>query len=106
MISPHIFPLLHTQKGRSYGRALLIIALLQGSALLVDKVHENERHGQHYYIYVCAVAMGLQNSLSSKYSGNTLRTTHATGATTDLGIAIGHWIKGRRDDIWKMYVCA
>jgi len=57
---------------------------------------------QHYYIYVCAVAMGLQNSLTSKYSGNTLRTTHVTGATTDLGIAIGHLLKGRRGDLWKV----
>jgi hypothetical protein len=37
---------------------------------------------------------GLQNSLTTKYSGNTIRTTHLTGATTDLGIALGHLIRG------------
>ncbi len=28
--------------------------------------------------------MGLQNSLTSKYSGSVVRTTHLTGASTDL----------------------
>lgn len=81
---------------------MIIIALLQGSALLVDKVHSNKGHGQRYFVYACACAMGLQNSLTSKYSGNTLRTTHATGATTDLGIAIGHYMTGRYEDMWKI----
>lgn len=47
-----------------------------------------------YYVWACALACGLQNALTSKYSGNVIRTTHLTGATTDLGIAFGHILRG------------
>ncbi len=36
------------------------------------------------------LAMGWQNALITKISGAVVRTTHMTGATTDLGIELGH----------------
>ncbi len=40
--------------------------------------------------------------MTSKYSGNAVRTTHLTGASTDMGIALGHILKGRYDEWWKV----
>jgi uncharacterized membrane protein YoaK (UPF0700 family) len=47
-----------------------------------------------YFVWACALSCGLQNGLTSKYSGNVVRTTHLTGTTTDLGIALGHVLRG------------
>ena len=66
--------------GRNYGRALFLTATLQGVSLII----ENELHNSIYFIFSCCLAMGLQNSLTSKYSGSVVRTTHLTGASTDL----------------------
>lgn len=41
-------------------------------------------------------------TVTSKYSGNAVRTTHLTGASTDMGIALGHILKGRYDEWWKV----
>lgn len=40
--------------------------------------------------------------VTSKYSGNAVRTTHLTGASTDMGIALGHILKGRQEEWWKV----
>jgi len=40
--------------------------------------------------------------VTSKYSGNAVRTTHLTGASTDMGIALGHILKGRHEEWWKV----
>jgi hypothetical protein len=55
-----------------------------------------------FFIWLCAYACGLQNGLTSKFSGNAVRTTHLTGASTDLGIAMGHILKGRQGEWWKV----
>lgn len=104
-------------------------------------VIENEFNNSVFFIFSCCLAMGLQNSLTSKYSGSVVRTTHLTGASTDLvrsclyalqacvmlwrhwresgqaanacsyktqhttraqGIALGHIIKGRSEEWWKV----
>ncbi|EWM24177.1 Protein of unknown function DUF1275 [Nannochloropsis gaditana] len=51
--------------GRNYARALFLTAAIQGVALVI------ESHWDHsvYFIYACCLAMGLQNSLTSKYRG-------------------------------------
>lgn len=43
---------------------------------------------------VAATAMGLQNALATTYSGALVRTTHLSGLFTDLGIAVGHALRG------------
>ncbi|MCC6414496.1 MAG: DUF1275 domain-containing protein, partial [Opitutaceae bacterium] len=43
--------------------------------------------------YLAAMACGLQNALTTTYSGAVVRTTHVTGIVTDLGIAAGHYLR-------------
>ncbi len=48
---------------------------------------------------------GLQNGLTTKYSGNVLRTTHMTGTATDLGILLGRWWgRGESKEFWRFYL--
>lgn len=41
-----------------------------------------------------AMAMGLQNAMATTFSGAVVRTTHLTGMFTDLGIGLGHALRG------------
>ncbi len=34
-----------------------------------------------------------------------VRTSHITGSLTDMGVYIGHCIKGKTEDKWKVYFC-
>lgn len=74
--------------GRRYGAVLVLetVALLIATILL--------RHGQMLGIDMAALACGLQNAMVSTYSGAIVRTTHLTGIFTDLGILIGHRLRG------------
>ena len=38
--------------------------------------------------------MGLQNAMVSHYQGAIIRTTHLSGVLTDLGLAVGYWLRG------------
>jgi uncharacterized membrane protein YoaK (UPF0700 family) len=49
-----------------------------------------------------AMACGLQNAMSSSYCGLMIRTTHVTGMMTDIGVMIGHWIRHRQIEGWKL----
>lgn len=41
-----------------------------------------------------AMAMGMQNAMTTKFSGAVIRTTHITGLTTDMGIVTANWLLG------------
>jgi uncharacterized membrane protein YoaK (UPF0700 family) len=88
------------QLGRSYGIALAI-----ESALLFCAVPLLE-HTNVAGAYLASCACGLQNGLVSHYSGAILRTTHLTGALTDLGIYLGHRFRRRKLDPRRMKLCA
>jgi uncharacterized membrane protein YoaK (UPF0700 family) len=49
--------------------------------------------------------MGLQNGMVSTFSGAVLRTTHVTGVFTDLGIFIGHRLRGLQVDKRRIRLC-
>lgn len=74
--------------GRRYGVVLVLESLLLVAAvpLLV--------HGNVSGDYLASVACGLQNAMVSTYSGAVLRTTHFSGTLTDLGIFLGHRLRG------------
>lgn len=74
--------------GRRYGAALLVeSALLFLSVPLLS--------GQSPYgLYTAACACGLQNAMVTTYSGTVVRTTHLSGMFTDLGIFLGHALRG------------
>lgn len=77
--------------------------LLFESALLLGATYA--LHHEHFAgVVIAALAAGLQNALATQYSGAILRTTHITGVVTDLGIALGRWLRGRRVDAWRVYL--
>jgi uncharacterized membrane protein YoaK (UPF0700 family) len=76
--------------GRRYGAALTIEAVLLFVAIrYLDQ-------GVVVGGYLLSAAMGLQNGMVSLYSSAVVRTTHMTGVTTDLGVALGHVLRGMR----------
>jgi uncharacterized membrane protein YoaK (UPF0700 family) len=44
--------------------------------------------------WLAAMACGVQNAMATTYSGAVVRTTHLSGMFTDLGIGLGHALRG------------
>lgn len=85
--------------GRRYGVALTLESLLLFAAVpLLDASHSAG-------LYLASIAMGLQNGMVSAYSGAVVRTTHVTGIFTDLGIYLGHLLRGLPVDMLRLRVC-
>lgn len=85
--------------GRSYGLTLTLEA-----ALLIAAVPLLSR-GDALGLYLTGAACGLQNAMTTTYSGTVLRTSHVTGMFTDLGIALGHLIRGAGVDRRRLHLC-
>ena len=85
--------------GRSYGLVLAIETFL----LLwsVPLLNANSPVG----IYFAGGACGLQNAMASTYSGALIRTSHVTGMFTDLGIYLGHFLRGTKIDLKRLKLC-
>jgi len=87
------------QLGRRYGVALLLVSILLFiSAPLLS-------HNNIFGMYTAACACGLQNAMVSTYSGAVVRTTHVSGMFTDLGIFIGHALRGIAIDSKRLRLC-
>lgn len=67
----------------------LLVAAFGGHFHLFGEFGSEPRIGKDYFFLalLCA-ASGLQNAAISSASGNTVRTTHLTGVTTDLGTGL------------------
>jgi uncharacterized membrane protein YoaK (UPF0700 family) len=87
------------QLGRRYGVALLLESMLLCAAALLLK--RNSILG----MYSASCACGLQNAMVSTYSGAVVRTTHLSGMFTDLGIFLGHSIRGLPVDSRRLRLC-
>ncbi|HEU4814396.1 MAG TPA: YoaK family protein [Xanthomonadaceae bacterium] len=74
--------------GRRYGVALSIESLLLLAA--VPLFRQQHLAGP----VMAAVAIGLQNAMATTYSGALVRTSHVSGMFTDLGIMLGHALRG------------
>ena len=74
--------------GRRYGVALVLESLLLFAAIPLF------RHGQLAGALLAAMACGLQNAMVTTDSGAVVRTTHLSGMFTDLGIGLGHLMRG------------
>ena len=85
--------------GRRYGVALTLESLLLFTA--IPFLDASNSIG----LYLASIAMGLQNGMVSAYSGAVIRTTHVTGIFTDLGISLGHLLRGLPVDILRLCVC-
>lgn len=87
------------QIGRRYG-----VVLIVESALLCLAVPLLKR-GNVAGIYAAACACGLQNAMISTYSGTVMRTTHLSGMFTDLGIFLGHRLRGLPVEPLRLRLC-
>ena len=74
--------------GRRYGVVLLIESMLLLAAVPLF------RHEQIWGALAAAMACGLQNAMATTYSGAVVRTSHLSGMFTDLGIGLGHALRG------------
>ncbi len=78
--------------GRRYSVALITESiLLYGSMWLLN-------HGSSAGHFFASAACGLQNAMTSTYSGAVVRTTHVSGLFTDLGVALGLRFRGHKAD--------
>lgn len=87
------------QLGRRYGIALLLVSLLLFASVPLLQ------HGSAFGMYAAACACGLQNAMVSTYSGAVIRTTHVSGMFTDLGIFLGHALRGLPVDGRRLKLC-
>jgi uncharacterized membrane protein YoaK (UPF0700 family) len=87
------------QLNRRYGIALLLESLLLGAA-----AHFLDRQSD-LGLYLASCACGLQNAMVSTYSGTVVRTTHISGMFTDLGIFLGHFLRGLPIDPLRLRLC-
>lgn len=87
------------QLGRRYGVALLLESLLLFVAVPLLE------YDSAYGMYAAACACGLQNAMASTYSGTVVRTTHVSGMFTDLGIFLGHALRGLPVDARRARLC-
>ena len=74
--------------GRRYGVALALEAALLLLAIPLFKQQ------QIWGALLAAMACGLQHAMVTTYSGAAVRTTHLSGMFTDLGIGLGHLLRG------------
>ena len=74
--------------GRRYGVVLLLESLLLLAAIPLFKQQ------QIWGALAAAMACGLQNAMATTFSGAVVRTTHLSGMFTDLGIGLGHLLRG------------
>jgi uncharacterized membrane protein YoaK (UPF0700 family) len=85
--------------GRRYGVTLMLEA-----AMLLASVPLFER-GRLTGGAIAAMACGLQNAMTASYSGTLIRTSHLTGMFTDLGIFLGHRLRGTQPDHRRFSLC-
>ena len=74
--------------GRRYGVALALESVLLFASAVMFRRHETTG------AILAAMACGLQNAMATTYSGAVVRTTHLSGMFTDLGIGLGHALRG------------
>ena len=85
--------------GRRYGVALLLESLLLFAAIPLFM------QGRLAGPLLAAMACGLQNAMATTYSGAVIRTSHLSGMFTDLGIGLGHALRGMPLQKRRLLLC-
>lgn len=85
--------------GRRYGVALTIEALLLAISVPLFQ------RGLFAGPLLAAGAIGLQNAMATTYSGAVVRTSHVSGMFTDLGIMLGHALRGLPLARRRLWLC-
>ncbi|UXI66840.1 YoaK family protein [Tahibacter amnicola] len=85
------------------GRRYSVVLALEAAALVaaVQLLQRNAMSG----IYLAGVACGLQNAMATTFSGTIIRTSHVTGMFTDLGIFLGHFVRGVPVEPRRLRIC-
>ena len=78
----------HFELGRRYGIPLSLVSLFVLLCWVLIPYYP------HYALLWASAAMGVQNAMVSHYKGAIIRTTHVSGVLTDLGLALGYFVKG------------
>ena len=86
--------------GRRYGVALVLESLLLFAAIPLFL------RQQIAGALLAAMACGLQNAMATTYSGAVIRTSHLSGMFTDLGIGLGHALRGMPLQKRRLLLCA
>lgn len=79
------------------------VALFGESALLIAAMVLLGR-GSVVGHLLASAACGLQNAMTSTYSGAVVRTTHVTGLFTDLGVSLGLRLRGEAWDRRRVWL--
>lgn len=81
--------------GQKYAPVMGLVAILLGIVALAGRLnyfgefgHEAQIQKDFFLMALLCGACGLQNAAITSASGATIRTTHLTGLTTDLGLGI------------------
>lgn len=81
--------------------AFLIGSLLMyASSAVAKKCSGSDRS----YIYLAAIACGIQNSVTSVLTGNLVRSAHFSGITSDIGTFLGQVLRGNDANLLKLKV--
>lgn len=56
-----------------------------------------------FFPYLLPFLLGIQNGLFISYKGVIVRTTHISGNLTDAGVYFGRYLRGEKQDSWKMF---
>lgn len=84
--------------GRQYGAGFIIQALAL-TIVASDILYYDKYWAQFLICFAC----GVQNAMTSAYTNNILRTTHATGLLNDTFLITGHYIRSRDPkDMWRV----
>jgi hypothetical protein len=87
-------------KTSSYGLPLAI-----GAGLLVVASHLLKTTDTVKTAFLlCAMANGIQNSVTSTMTGNLCRSSHYSGITSDMGTFIGQILGGNKANVYKLKV--
>lgn len=94
VISGALFPIQVFKPRRRYGLLLILIGI--GLLILVGlKVPDT------MLLSYIAFTLGVQNGMFVFYKGIVVRTTHMSGNLTDAGLAVGRFLVGQRQELWK-----
>lgn len=97
---PIAFEFVHPRAGISSITALCWI----GSMLMAWSYYLAETKKDLSFIFSSAVAMGLQNSVTSTMTTNLVRSAHFSGITSDMGTFLGQVVRGNKQNLIKLQV--
>ena len=83
-----------------YGPTFLLGSILLALSATRAYLHPDGRS----FLYLAAMANGLQNALSSGYTANLIRSSHMSGISSDIGMILGQMLGGNLENAWRFIV--